>query len=133
MEYVYIGIGGFLGAVIRYLIYYYFLRDYHTTFPYVTFFINIVGSFLLSFISNLTLEEFKIDIKIRLAITTGFIGAFTTFSTFIKETIDLMNTGEFEVALLYVLSSIIVGFIMSFTGFELADKIEVYLKGREEN
>ncbi|ADL67645.1 fluoride efflux transporter CrcB [Thermoanaerobacterium thermosaccharolyticum] len=133
MEYIYIGIGGFFGAILRYIVSSYYQSILHTVFPIETFFINIFGSFLLSYISNLTLEEFKVNFNIRLAITTGFIGAFTTFSTFTKETMDLLRNGRIAVALIYVLLSILVGFIMSFIGFELGDKTAKILQGREEN
>ncbi|AST57496.1 chromosome condensation protein [Thermoanaerobacterium thermosaccharolyticum] len=133
MEYIYIGIGGFFGAILRYIVSSYYQSILHTVFPIETFFINIFGSFLLSYISNLTLEEFKVNFNIRLAITTGFIGAFTTFSTFTKETMDLLRNGRIAVALIYVLMSILVGFIMSFIGFELGDKTAKILQGREEN
>lgn len=133
MEYIYIGIGGFFGAILRYIVSSYYQSILHTVFPIETFFINIFGSFLLSYISNLTLEEFKVNFNIRLAITTGFIGAFTTFSTFTKETMDLLRNGRIAVALMYVLLSILVGFIMSFIGFELGDKTAKILQGREEN
>ncbi|OXT08552.1 fluoride efflux transporter CrcB [Thermoanaerobacterium thermosaccharolyticum] len=133
MEYIYIGIGGFFGAILRYIVSSYYQSILHTVFPIETFFINIFGSFLLSYISNLTLEEFKVNFNIRLAITTGFIGAFTTFSTFTKETMDLLRNGRIAVALMYVLLSILAGFIMSFIGFELGDKTAKILQGREEN
>ncbi|MDE4543038.1 fluoride efflux transporter CrcB [Thermoanaerobacterium sp. R66] len=133
MEYVYIGVGGFFGAILRYLISTYYQSILHTVFPVETFFINIFGSFLLSYISNLSLEEFNVNFNIRLAITTGFIGAFTTFSTFTKETMDLIRNGKIAVAILYVLLSIFIGFIMSFMGFELGDKTAKMIKGREEN
>lgn len=88
---------------------------------------------MLSYISNLALEEFNVNSNIRLAITTGFIGAFTTFSTFTKETMDLMRNGRIAVAITYVLLSILIGFIMSFMGFELGDKTAKMIKGREDN
>lgn len=133
MEYIYIGIGGFFGAILRYLVSSYYQSILHTVFPIETFFINIFGSFLLSYISNLALEEFKLGFNIRLAITTGFIGAFTTFSTFTKETMDLLRDGKIAMALMYVLLSILIGFIMSFIGFELGDKTAKILQGREDN
>jgi len=132
MEYIYIGIGGFFGAVLRYLITIYFTKMYHTVFPFETFIINILGSFLLSFIANFAMEEYKVNTNLRLAITTGFIGAFTTFSTFSMETINLLKAGKDYIALSYMILSIMGGLLMSYLGFEFADKIFDLLKKREE-
>jgi len=132
MEYIYIGIGGFFGAVLRYLITIYFTKMYHTVFPFETFIINILGSFLLSFIANFAMDEYKVNTNLRLAITTGFIGAFTTFSTFSRETINLLKAGKDYIALSYMILSIMGGLLMSYLGFEFADKIFDLLKKREE-
>lgn len=133
MKYIYIGIGGFLGTIARYLILYYYQNYYNTIFPFATFFINISGSFLLSYISNLTFEKYNVDINIRLAITNGFIGAFTTFSTFTADTIGLLRNGMILIALIYVLLSTLLGFAMSFVGIELSDMTVNLFKGREES
>ncbi|AEM77572.1 fluoride efflux transporter CrcB [Thermoanaerobacter wiegelii] len=132
MEYICIGIGGFFGAVLRYLIAIYFTKTYHTVFPFETFMINILGSFLLSFIANFTMEEYEVNTYFRLAITTGFIGAFTTFSTFSVETINLLKAGKIYIALNYVTLSIIGGLLMSYLGFKFADKTFELLKEREK-
>jgi CrcB protein len=132
MEYIYMGIGGFFGAVLRYLITIYFTKMHRTVFPIETFMINILGSFLLSFITNFTMDKYKINTNLRLAITTGFIGAFTTFSTFSMETINLLKAREIYIALNYVILSIIGGLLMSYLGFEFADKIFEFLKEREK-
>lgn len=132
MEYIYIGIGGFFGAILRYLITIYFTKIYHTLFPFETFMINISGSFLLSFIANFTMEEYKVNTNLRLAITTGFIGAFTTFSTFSMETINLLKAGKDYLALTYIILSIFGGLLMSYLGFEFADKTFNLLMRRSE-
>ncbi|MFV9568702.1 fluoride efflux transporter CrcB [Thermoanaerobacter mathranii] len=132
MEYIYMGVGGFFGAVLRYLITIYFTKMHRTVFPIETFMINILGSFLLSFITNFTMDKYKINTNLRLAITTGFIGAFTTFSTFSMETINLLKAREIYIALNYVILSIIGGLLMSYLGFEFADKIFEFLKEREK-
>ncbi|MBT1279424.1 fluoride efflux transporter CrcB [Thermoanaerobacter sp. CM-CNRG TB177] len=132
MEYIYMGVGGFFGAVLRYLITIYFTKMHHTVFPIETFMINILGSFLLSFITNFTMDKYKINTNLRLAITTGFIGAFTTFSTFSMETINLLKAREIYIALNYVILSIIGGLLMSYLGFEFADKIFEFLEEREK-
>jgi CrcB protein len=78
------------------------------------------------------MDKYKINTNLRLAITTGFIGAFTTFSTFSMETINLLKAREIYIALNYVILSIIGGLLMSYLGFEFADKIFEFLKEREK-
>lgn len=69
-------------------------------FPYGTLFVNVVGSFLMGILSIMLLERFNVGPEFRAAILVGFLGSFTTFSTFSIETLTLLEQGDFTRALL---------------------------------
>ncbi len=89
-------------------------------FPLATLLINLSGAFILGFFSTLTAERIPIDPLWRLMIATGFVGAYTTFSTFEYETERLTSTGAAGWALVNVLTSVIVGFAAVRLGVMLA-------------
>lgn len=115
-----VGIGGALGAVARYLINISPLANLFEKFPFPTFFINITGSFLIGFLLILFTDKFQINENLRLAIMVGFLGAFTTFSTFELEIWGLIKENQFFTAFLYLFLSILVGFIGVVAGVWLA-------------
>ncbi len=90
----YIGIGGFIGAVLRFLISR-FINNYFTSFPLGTLTVNVAGSFLLGFIIYSTLGGKNISPEFRDFVTIGFIGAFTTMSTFAYESFRLAELSEY--------------------------------------
>lgn len=117
-----IGIGGALGAIARYLINISPLANLFEKFPFPTFFINITGSFLIGFLLILFTDKFAINDNLRLAIIVGFLGAFTTFSTFELEIWELIKENHFPTAFLYLFLSIVVGFIGVLSGVWLAKR-----------
>ncbi len=102
MNYLYIGVAGGLGAICRYIIGIYLAPQ--STFPFSTLLVNWIGCFVLAFILSRT-ERFSL--KLRLALGTGFLGSFTTFSAFSMETIQLIEQAHILLAMLYLASSII--------------------------
>lgn len=108
-----VGIGGFIGAVCRYLI---GLLPVETDsgFPVKTLLINIVGSFLIGLISALAVKNKNLSEQIVLLLKVGICGGFTTFSTFAYESADLLKNGHTAVALAYVCTSIILGVLAVF-------------------
>ncbi len=92
MDYLWIGLGGILGALTRFYVGQLFTSCFGTAFPYGTMFINITGSMLLGLIQVLALERFLFSPRFRLFSGVGFCGAYTTFSTFTKETLNLLQT-----------------------------------------
>jgi len=118
--YVSIAIGGTLGAWSRYLMTNLVQVVYGRDFPYATLIINVLGSFLMGFIFIETLERLTVSPLLRTGVLTGFLGAFTTFSTFEMETLLLVQEGAGLKALLYVFLSVAVGFMAAFLGAYIA-------------
>lgn len=102
-----IALGGALGAVMRYLTSTNVHRLFGTSFPYGTLTVNVVGSLLMGFISILLLERLLLPDYWRAIIMIGFLGAFTTFSTFSIETFNLIQAGQHAKALLNMSTNLV--------------------------
>lgn len=122
-KYIFIGAGGFLGAILRFWIKTIPLHNYKELIPINTLFINVTGSFILALITTAALEIFKMDVDIRLGICTGFLGAYTTFSTLCKEASELINKGYYFSSLSYIVNSVILGLAAAFFGVVLAREV----------
>ena len=118
-----IAIGGAGGAVSRYLINISPLQNYFKPFPFPTFIINITGSFLIGFLLMLFAEKLEINETLRFAVIVGFLGAYTTFSTFEVEIWSLIKENQFLTAFVYLFLSVFIGFIGVVLGVALAKKI----------
>jgi CrcB protein len=116
MDYVWVGFGGILGALSRYYIGNAFALWFGLVFPYGTMFINVTGSMLLGLIQVLAMERFLFSPRFRLFSGVGFCGAYTTFSTFTKETLNLLQTHHPGPALLYCAGSVICCLLGSWLG-----------------
>lgn len=115
-----VGAGGFLGAVARYGVGLAVARYWTTELPLGTFLINVSGSFVLGLFSSLATERLALDPAWRLLVATGFVGAYTTFSTFEYETHRLVEVGAAAWAAVNVLASVAVGFLALRLGVILA-------------
>ncbi len=118
-----VAIGGALGAVARYLLNISPLANLFQSFPFATFFINISGSFLIGFLLILFTEKIAVGENLRLAVVVGFLGAYTTFSTFEFETFTLVREKQIATAILYVSLSFALGLIGVFGGALLAKRL----------
>jgi CrcB protein len=114
-----VGAGGFAGSVARYLVAL-AVPFSGTGFPFATFGVNLLGSFLIGFISELALSTTIISPETRLLLTTGFCGGFTTFSTAMYETNGLIRDGQALYAGLYVAGSLAGGMVCIVSGTLLA-------------
>lgn len=123
-KYLAVAAGGALGAMLRYYLGGTVLARIASPFPTATFIINIAGSFIIGFFLTLTTERLPLSPQLRLAIAVGFVGAFTTFSTFEYETMRLFEEGHLASALLNVILSVTVGFAAVWGGIALARKFE---------
>jgi CrcB protein len=119
MDYLWIGLGGFAGANARVLLSNAIANRIHSTFPYGTWVVNISGSLLIGVILTLLTEKWIADPAWRLVIVVGFLGGYTTFSSYSFQAIELIEIGQPLRALTYVLSSNIVGLVACYAGFEL--------------
>lgn len=99
-------IGGGLGSLSRYGVAI-LLRAYSMDFPFATLLVNITGSLILGFTIALFWDKAHLNDTVKLALTVGFCGGLTTFSTFSWETFDLIKNGELVLAVIYALISII--------------------------
>lgn len=99
-------LGGGLGSVSRYGISI-LLRNYSFDFPLATICVNIIGSLILGFIVALFWKGAPFHVSIKLALTVGFCGGLTTFSTFSWETFEMIKQGEFLLAVAYSFISIL--------------------------
>ncbi len=92
------------------------------TFPYGTLLVNLSGCFLLGLIGQFTLNRLVISPDWRVAITVGFFGGYTTFSSFGWETAKMLEDGEWLPATAYVAASVVIGLLLSVAGIRLANK-----------
>ena len=91
-------------------------------FPYGTLLINLSGCFLLGLIGQLTLNRMLISSDMRMAISVGLLGGFTTFSSFGWETAKMLEGGEWLRASTYVSASVVAGLLLSVAGIRLANR-----------
>lgn len=115
-----IGVGGFFGAILRNTIG--ILFSANQVFPLGTLTINLLGCFFLAFFLNIANESLKISPVVKLGIGTGFIGSFTTFSTFSVETLNLINNNQFFLVLTYLFFSVVGGVGLAITGNKLGER-----------
>jgi CrcB protein len=106
-----IGAGGFLGAIARYVVAYYIGQKWGRNFPLGTFIVNISGCFLIGFLMPILTVKILTNPQWRLFLVVGFLGAYTTFSSFEYETSSLVTDGEWLAAMLNVVLSVAVGFV----------------------
>ena len=116
---VVIGFGGAIGAISRYLLSGWVHSFMGASFPWGTFVVNMVGSFVIGFCGGIV-EEVTLSQNMKLFIFMGLLGSFTTFSTFSYENFQMVRDGEYGFIAANVGASIFVGFVMVFAGIILA-------------
>lgn len=108
-ELLIVGIGGFIGSIVRYLVYVGFAQKNWTDFPWATLSINVLGCFIIGFLSAWLEKALPNHRQIYLAGSVGFLGAFTTFSAFGLETLNLLKNQGFLLALANILANVLIG------------------------
>lgn len=119
-----LGLGGFFGAISRYMLSEYVQNLFkQTAFPYGTLAVNILGCFVLGLLTHAAGAKGLLDAQTRLFLMVGFVGAFTTFSTFSLESANLFQSGQNAAGLLNILSSNLLGLVFVFIGQSVASQL----------
>ncbi|WP_338447833.1 fluoride efflux transporter CrcB [Niallia oryzisoli] len=118
MNVLFVMVGGFLGSIARFSLGEWI--QYGNGFPFGTLSINLIGCFILGWFLTYASRTEKVKLEISLLIGTGFIGSFTTFSTFSVETLQLFQNGFVGQAFLYILGSIVLGILLAYLGYRMA-------------
>lgn len=113
---LFVGLGGAVGSVLRYLCAVGLNRYFPTAFPWATFAVNIIGCFLIGAILAILSREQSACADFRLLLMTGFCGGFTTFSAFAMENLQLLQTGHIGAAIFYMLCSVLLGVLAVWAG-----------------
>lgn len=111
-----IGTGSFFGGISRYLLSRFVQNTFFAAFPWGTFTVNIVGSFLIGVIYGISERGDLMSPGIRMFLTVGFCGGFTTFSTFANENLSLLKDGDILYFGLYAGLSVFIGILAVYLG-----------------
>lgn len=113
-------IGGGTGAVLRYLAWVLAVKVLHVNLPLSTFVVNIAGCFILGFLFALFVSKPEINPALKLALTAGFCGGLTTFSTFSFEMFEMLKNAQYMQVSVYLVSSLTVGLLAVWIGVNSA-------------
>lgn len=114
-----IGLGGGLGSILRYLTSVLTAKYYSNTFPLATFFANLSGCFFIGVLIGLLEQNTQINQNLKLLLITGFMGGYTTFSTFAFENFFLLQTHNYLMTILYLGASVFGGILAVWLGLSL--------------
>ncbi len=116
MRSVWVGVAGFFGAVARYQLDSLISRHARGAFPWGTLVVNLSGCFVLGILFTLSSERLDANPAMRTALTVGFLGAYTTFSTFSLQAVRLTEDGAVALAFGYVAASVAIGLLAAWAG-----------------
>ena len=117
-----VAIGGALGATSRYWVHLMLEnteRFNQSIFPYATLLVNVLGSLLLGISYVVLLEKLQLPMQFRAAIMVGFLGAFTTFSTFSVDALELLQEGNVVQGMLYIVISVVLCIAVAWLGMTI--------------
>jgi CrcB protein len=120
MRYLLVLVGGGTGALARYVAASAIMTRFGGKFPLGTLVINVTGSFLIGFVMTMLTERFQLDPQWRLLLVVGFLGGYTTFSSFEWETLTAVRDGALWAGILNIVSSVVLGYIAVWLGVVLA-------------
>ena len=122
---VLIGFAGLMGTLARYALSGFVARRFGETFPTGTLLVNVIGCFLAGFLFYLFQERFLVSELTRTAVMIGFLGGFTTFSSYALQTMTLLRDGEVFLATVNIVLSNVVGLFTVWAGYSFARLIQV--------
>ena len=120
MRFLWIGLGGFIGVNARYLLQLWAANRWGVDFPYGTMLANVIGSLMIAFFLTLATGRLVVSPELRLFVAVGFLGGFTTFSSFSLETFRLLEQSSWWAAGLNFVGNTALGFIGVILGILLA-------------
>ena len=123
-QFLWIGLGGFIGANARYFLQQWAANQWGPDFPYGTLLANVSGSFAIAFFLTLTTGRLTISPEVRLFVTVGFLGGFTTFSSFAYETFSLVGQNGWGAAVFNFISNNLLGLAAVLLGVLLAQVLQ---------
>lgn len=115
-------LGGGIGSICRYLISIIF-QNKSLAFPTPTFIANLLGSLIIGILLGFTITHTSVSQSMKVLLITGFCGGFTTFSTFSSESLFLLQNNMISTAVIYILSSVLLGILLVFIGIYLGKMI----------
>ncbi|MBF2028334.1 MAG: fluoride efflux transporter CrcB [Oscillatoriales cyanobacterium C42_A2020_001] len=118
-----ISLGAIPGALSRYYVATYFTQWFGTRFPYGTLFVNLTGAFVMGIFATYVIERAIASPDLRLLVAVGFLGSYTTFSTYALDTVNLWRVGNHWLAYGYWLSSAVLGVVALELGSSLARRL----------
>ncbi len=121
MNYLIVGVGGTAGSLARYGLGKYIMARTRNSFPWGTFIINLSGAILLGIVSNLAISH-----SILLLLADGFLGAYTTFSTFMYEGFSLFQGNKKRNAVIYIVASLLLGLLGYYFGELIVNFFDLY-------
>lgn len=124
MKFIYIAIGGACGSVVRYIISEYIATKNNSNFPLGTFVVNTIGSLIIGFLFGFFSINGEVNDRLKFLVFIGFLGGFTTFSSYALENMKHLQNNLFSTALLYILLSNFLGILLAYFGYILALKLK---------
>jgi len=127
MKFLYLALGGSIGAILRYLVSLFSIKYMVWGFPMGTLTVNLFGSFLIGFAFVFFGRE-QISLNFKIFLFIGIFGSFTTFSTYMFESLEMFKNGMAKMAFLYIAISNLLGLLFVYSGFQLGEFFEKQVK-----